>query len=182
MKHQNLEGQRFGLLEVLAHLGLIGKYHQYVVGCDCGVIKKVYAHNITKKKMLHSCGCLRNSVFGKQNLKHGKANSREYHIWEGMIQRATNSNHKSYKYYGARNIKVCERWHDFENFYADMGPRPSSKHTLERRDNDGDYCLDNCYWATRAEQSRNRRSNVWIVWKNEKRIMKDWSKIFNVPY
>jgi hypothetical protein len=82
----------------------------------------------------------------------------EYDSWIHMRQRCNNPNNKDFKHYGGRDISVCERWLDsFENFFEDMGPKPSANHSIDRIDNDSGYSLDNCRWATKSEQSSNRR-------------------------
>lgn len=82
--------------------------------------------------------------------------TRTYVSWDAMLQRCTNVKHHKWKDYGGRGIRVCRRWHKFENFLADMGERPVGK-TLDRKNNDGNYCKGNCRWATRSEQQRNKR-------------------------
>ena len=94
------------------------------------------------------------------NYKHGMTGTPTYHSWCGMIQRCENPNNSRYKDWGGRGIKICERWHDFRNFFVDMGVK-SSGLTLDRINNDGNYEPDNCKWATRKKQNNNKRPNSY---------------------
>lgn len=98
---------------------------------------------------------------GRKLVKTGLSRTPEYKAWKDMRLRCSNPKHKDYPNYGGRGIKVCERWQNsVQAFVADMGPRPSKDHSLDRKENSGNYEPDNCRWATKLEQSRNRR-NVW---------------------
>jgi len=106
--------------------------------------------------------------------KSGKDGSL-YSIWVGLICRC-HGKHSSFPKYGGRGIVVCDRWRfDFLAFKSDMGPRPHGT-SLDRRDNNGPYSLENCRWATRAEQGRNRSNNVWLELNGEKLCITDWAK------
>lgn len=108
------------------------------------------------------------------NYRHGKARTKEYRIWLGMRHRCLNKNSKIYKYYGARNIKICKRWNNFKNFIYDIGLCPSSNHSLDRINNNGDYKPSNCRWATKLEQSHNRRTNILIKINGISKPLRQW--------
>lgn len=114
--------------------------------------------------------------------KHNRHNTTEYHIWEGMKQRCLNPNNPSYPNYGGRGIKISKRWLSFSNFYEDMGDRPSSKHSINRIDNDGDYCKANCEWADYVTQARNTTTNKVITYNGETKCLAEWAEFFGVPY
>lgn len=114
------------------------------------------------------------------NTTHGMSRSPTYNSWANMRQRCGNPKHPDYHNYGARGIRVCERWADsFENFLADMGERPEGM-TLERSDTDGHYEPGNCCWATMQAQMHNIRRNLWITYKGEQMILADWSRRLGV--
>jgi hypothetical protein len=93
-----------------------------------------------------------------------------------MRQRCENPEGIDYGYYGGRGIRVCRRWQSFEAFYADMGPRPTPAHEIDRIDNSGDYAPGNCHWTTRIVNSNNRRDNVRIEWRGESLTVPEWSR------
>lgn len=110
---------------------------------------------------------------------HGKARRRLYSVWSGMLRRCETPTDAAYRNYGGRGITVCEQWHIFANFYADMGDKPSGL-TLERKDNNSGYFPDNCVWASRVDQSRNRRSLVLVTINNETQPLSVWIERYGV--
>lgn len=139
------------------------------VRCDCGAEKTVRLSNI-KSGQTKSCGCERVRV-GKANATHGEGSngrrSHEHLAWAAMISRCNNPRVPNYHDYGGRGISVCDRWRTYEYFLADMGRRPSHIHSLDRVDNNGNYEPSNCRWATREQQSLNKRTNRLITFNGE---------------
>lgn len=108
---------------------------------------------------------------------HGKSNTPEYYSWMCARMRCENPNDKRYARYGGRGIEMCERWRrSFSNFLADMGPKPSPQHTLNRKDNDGNYEPSNCCWATEIEQHSNRADNRLISHNGVKLTIAEWAR------
>ena len=113
---------------------------------------------------------------GRFSTTHGLARKAEYYVWEAIINRCENPRCDAYPWYGARGITVCERWHSVANFYADMGPRPSAKYTIERLDNSGPYSPENCAWVSHLVQARNKRNNRWLTWNGETKTLAEWAR------
>lgn len=155
---KNLTNQRFGrLIVVKKDQNTTNRQTTWLCRCDCGAEKRVQGSNLIHGQT-KSCGCLRKEATKLRSTIHGLCNTIEYEIWCGMIQRCYNPNSGGYDYYGRRGITICDRWRDnFINFLADMGARPSSKHSIDRIDNDGNYEPSNCKWATKKEQRLNQR-------------------------
>lgn len=113
---------------------------------------------------------------------HGDYKTTEYKSWEHMIRRCTKPRDHDWYNYGGRGIVVCERWrYSYENFLADLGRKPTPKHTLDRKDNNGDYSPDNCRWATRKEQTRNRRGTRLLTCNGETLSVGDWAERVGMP-
>lgn len=143
--------------------------------CECGVEKEYILDNV-KNGNTKSCGCITKEL--PNATIHGMAGTRVHNIWMDMLKRVTPYYKESFKYY-ARNIKVCNRWQLFENFFADMG-HPPNGYSIERINNDGDYSPENCKWASAKEQANNRRSSRLITYKDETLTLQQWANRFNI--
>jgi hypothetical protein len=159
---KDLEGLKFGRWFVTDRSAVRGNAGQvfWSCRCDCGVMCDVQSLSLVNGSS-QSCGCLRSEVI----TTHGMLGTSEYGAWQAAKSRCYNNNIENYSDYGGRGIQVCDRWlNSFENFYADMGPKPTPEHSIDRYpDNDGNYEPGNCRWATWDEQANNRRNNVLVT-------------------
>lgn len=130
-----------------------------------------------------SCGCLEKEVKSAAHTKHGKRNTRLYRIWANMKGRCFNPNIKEYKWYGGKGISVCPEWMNFQVFYdwaMDNGYADSL--TIDRIDQNGNYCPDNCRWLALSDQQSNRSNNRHLTYRGETRTVKGWSEKFGIEY
>lgn len=174
---KNLIGERFGILTVVDfdHKEGKGNYF-YKCICDCGneCVKRLSYLKRTNRGR-KSCGCWGKEYHKEEKTTHDLSTTLEYTTWCKMKHRCNCTTSDVFKYYGGRGIKVCDRWNDsFENFLEDMGERPSPQHTLDRIDVNGDYCPENCRWATRYEQSNNMRKTLIFEYDNKTQSLSDW--------
>lgn len=172
----DLTGLKFGRLVA----------ENYVAGgkwlclCACGTRKAISSRNLMYGKS-KSCGCAVGESASKRFLTHGLSKTRIYWVWHSMLQRCTKPANKEYKNYGGRGITVCKRWHEFVNFFADMGERPAGL-TLERKDNNGPYSPSNCVRASPKTQARNTRRNRMCELDGKTQCLIAWAEELDIPH
>lgn len=165
-------GATIGRLTLLREVERRSYTERYECQCSCGTIKVISRNNIINGS--RSCGCLQKESSAAL-ATHRQSYSPEYTTWKGMKQRCLNENSPVFRHYGARGISVCAEWRNsFEKFLSDVGKRPTPKHTLERLDNNGNYDPANCKWATRREQSLNRRVTVKLTHNGITKTLREW--------
>ena len=185
----NLVGERYGRLIVIEEAPSVMYAGQgnrrkrfWVCRCDCGN-KVTIAHGDLRNGRTRSCKCLDNEVKSVRlktvATRHGGAYTPEYLTWKRIHNRCKNPNNR---YYGYAGIKVCERWNSYENFIADMGPKPTPKHSIDRLNFEGDYEPLNCRWATPEEQHKNRRCTKYVMYKNKVITLKEFADSQGLRY
>lgn len=145
--------------------------------CSCGETALVRSYSLQTGDTT-SCGCFHREQTSKASKTHGKTFERVYKSWTGMRSRCNDPNHNRFRNYGGRGIKVCDSWlNSFEQFYLDMGDQPSGKHSLDRINTDGDYCKENCRWATSIQQQNNTTRNHHLKLKGVTRTVAEWGRV-----
>lgn len=180
VKKIDLSNKKFGRLFVIKDTGKRSPSKKiiYLCKCDCGKTVEVTGYSL-KKGDTKSCGCLRIEMM----TTHGMYRSRLYKIWAGMLSRCDTETATGYKNYGGRGITVCTEWREFENFQQWAFKNGYEENlTIERIDTNGNYEPSNCKWATKKEQNRNKRNNVYVKVKGEKMTLKDVSDRYGMDY
>jgi hypothetical protein len=171
-------GDVFERLKVLEVLPVVKGHYMVKCLCVCGAEYVCRASGLASGHN-KSCGCLHKDILKNgARLKHGKARSRFYKAWAGMIQRCENKNNDRYKDYGGRGITVCEEWHNFESFFNwAMNNGYSEGLQIDRIDNNGPYVPWNCRWVTITENSRNKRTNHFITISGVTKTLTEWAEL-----
>lgn len=164
-------GQKFDRLIVLKDK-LNGVAH---CKCECGK-KRDFRKIDLLRGATRSCGCW--SV--DRSWKHGLDGTPTHFCWAGMLSRCRNEKNHAFKHYGGRGILVCDRWHDFRNFLADMGEKPDGM-SIDRINNNGNYEPSNCRWATSSQQNRNKRASIKIMYGGVMTSVRDIAQEHGVP-
>ncbi len=176
MKEKNeVLGKKFNSWTVLDRVENKNGEIRYFCRCDCGIIKILYKSSFVcgSSKQCNDCSL-------KSRRKTNKSKNPQYYTWKKMIDRCENIQDKRYKNYGGRGIKVSDDWHIFEKYIMDIGERPSKIHTIDRINNDGNYCKENFKWSTPRQQSNNRSNNKYIFFNGEKFTLSQMAQKLNI--
>lgn len=182
----DITGNRYGRLTVIREVERIryasGNSHRvWECLCDCGNIIRCTTDRL-RRGNTKSCGCLRKEITSKKNYKHGGTKTKLYRIWDEMNGRCFCKTNKAYKNYGARGIRVCDEWRKnfslFRSWALSNGYQEGL--TIERIDNNGNYCPDNCKWIPKSEQPKNRRNCHLITFNGKTQTLSEWSRELHV--
>jgi hypothetical protein len=182
----DLAGKTFDRLTVIERVKVPGANNaMWRCKCSCGGEVVAAAGNIGRTT--RSCGCLqietvRRVMTGNTSRRtHNRTGTPEYQAWTKLKLRCYDPNNEKYPHYGARGITVCDAWRDsFEAFFADMGEKPSPKHSIDRKDVNGNYEKDNCHWANAIQQMRNTTRNNFVTIGDETKCMAEWCDILQI--
>lgn len=181
----DISGNKYGRLTVIEKSGSRkvkgGTRVTWRCLCECGKEIETDGHSL-KSGHSRSCGCLLSDVTIARSRTHGLSRKHpiEYRVWKNVRARCNTPTDSDYHLYGGRGISVCDRWESFANFYADMGARPSQKHSIDRRDTNGNYEPDNCRWATTKEQAQNTRACRHITIDGETKVLNEWARVHKI--
>ena len=187
MRKIDLTGKRFGRLTVIEEAGR-DKFHRtmWKCRCDCGNEKVIPYENLAKGDT-RSCGCLAHDLTVERNLKHGDSfrgkKERLYGIYNNMKTRCYTKTDSHYERWGGRGIKMCDEWLNSYEAFKEWAINNGYKEdlTIERIDNDGNYCPENCKWISHKEQARNKRNNHFLTYNGERKCLGEWCEIYNIP-
>lgn len=181
IRSKDLVGKKIACLLILG-TEKKGKCWYLKYRCDCGKIGAANASNI-KRGLTRSCGCMQISTSVQKRTKHGRCETSEYRAWRKMKERCYDPKNVRYEHYMKKGIIVCDHWlHSFENFFADMGERPSANHSIGRIHNDKNYEPSNCEWQTREQQANNMSNNRFETYNGETLTVAQWARRFDIPY
>lgn len=176
-KLKDLTGQRFGRLVVKERAGMQGKNATWICQCDCGNACTVQSFNL-RNGHTTSCGCYRKEFTSKNIKTHGMSRTRLYKEWLRIKERCSLETKDGYERYGGRGITVCQEWLDSFEAFRDWALANGYRDdlTIERKDVDGDYCPENCCWATSEEQANNKSNNRLITYDGRTQTLAQWAR------
>ena len=182
----DLSGQKFGYWTVVDMSDRKGKSIYWNCICICGT-KSVVEGCRLRRGASKSCRCKSQEFRLEKRITHGdtvgRKTTKEFRAWSAIINRCRKPNTKSFEDYGGRGIDVCDDWfNSYEKFLDDMGRSPKPYLSIDRIDNDKGYYKENCRWATLKQQAANKRSNIWVEYNGERKIISEWEIELKVPY
>ena len=184
-ERKDLTNKKFGRLKALNLCNYRNKYGRAMWHCICDCGKEIdVSSNSLLKGNTKSCGCYKLDLISNRNKTHAESKTKLYQIWVSMRKRCVNKNDKAYQNYGARGIRVCDEWknsfENFRNWCLENGYKQGL--SIDRIDNNGNYCPENCRWTTRYYQSRNTRGNHIIEYNGKQYIMRDLANLLGIKY
>jgi hypothetical protein len=186
-KFMDLTGQTFSSLVVLSRASSAWRKSgrqgasRWHCRCKCGKETIVSKPNL-QSGHTRSCGCLLMNIMATKFKTHGRTESHAYRTWCGIKARCYNPSTSNYYLYGAKGVTVCDRWlKSFENFYQDMSDPPTSKHSIDRKENSLGYFPENCKWSTLIEQANNKGNNVKVTFSGKTQTVAEWARELNLP-